>query len=408
MLRTAVESRLRDDFGEDGFLFPDYDDYCFGSVPDTIRSLLDAGGRRPLPGDVFEGVSTDVTNAVTVVVDGYGLDSWQRDRSDHSFLDRLTDRGTVTPLTTVYPSETGAAMTTFETGQLPCEHGRIGWNVYEPETDRSLVGLTGDVKAGSDAGFAPEAFDGVDYHYEDLAAAGVDCHRVQPLRRETPGVTHHHYEALPSFGERLATVTEQSDDPAYVYGYVDDVDHVSHAEGTESLAFRETVASVCTELERFVARLDDETAAETLLLVTADHGHVNTDPERNVDLSAREGVVERLRTHADGTPVKLAGSPRNTHLHLQDEAVGVVRESLADLDAQTFTRAEAIERGLFGDRESTEQFRRRCGDLVVTHRDLGTWWGDVELEELDLIGMHGGLHPAEMLVPFAAVRADRL
>jgi predicted AlkP superfamily pyrophosphatase or phosphodiesterase len=407
MLRTAVEERLRDERARDGYLFPAYDDYCFGSVPDTIRSILDADASRTLPDDVFEGVRTDVTNVVTVVVDGYGLDSWKRDRHDHAFLNRLTDRGTVTPLTSIYPSETAAAMTTFETGQLPCEHGRIGWNVYEPETDRSFVALTGETKHGDDE-FAEESTDGVDYHYEDLATAGVDCHRVQPLRRETDGVTHHHYEELASFGERLARVVERSDDPAYVYGYVPDVDHVSHAEGTDSAAFRETVASVCAQLESFVAHLNDETAAETLLLVTADHGHANTDPERNVDLSDRTAVVESLRTHADGTPVKLAGSPRNVHLHLRDGSVGAVQESLSDLDARLFTRSAALDRDLFGDRAVSNRFRRRCGDLVLTHRDLGTWWGDVEPDELELIGMHGGLHPSEMLVPFAAVRADRL
>jgi hypothetical protein len=37
-----------------------------------------------------------------------------------------------------------------------------------------------------------------------------------------------------------------------------------------------------------------------------------------------------------------------------------------------------------------------------------TWYGDEHPEELDLVGMHGGLHPDEMLVPFAAVRADQL
>lgn len=346
MLRTAVEERLRDEQSTDARLFPAYGGYCFGSVPDTIRSLLDAGGDRPLPGDVFEGVRTDVSNVVTVVVDGYGLDSWKRDRDDHRFLDRLTERGTVTPLTSIYPSETAAAMTTFETGQLPCEHGRIGWNVYEPETDQSFLALTGEVKA--------------------------------------------------------------SDDPSFVYGYVPDVDHVSHAEGTDSAAFQETLSGVCRQLSAFVDRLDAETAAETLLVVTADHGHVNTDPERNVDLSVRADVVEHLRTHGDNTPVRLSGSPRHVHLHLRDGEVDAARDAPGDLDASLLTRAEALDRDHFGDREPSERFRRRCGDLVVTHRDLGTWWGDVEPDELDLVGMHGGLHPAEMLVPFATVGADRL
>ncbi|WP_263654171.1 alkaline phosphatase family protein [Halomicrobium urmianum] len=223
-----------------------------------------------------------------------------------------------------------------------------------------------------------------------------------------PGVTEHVYDGLDGFGQRLADVTTRSDAPAYVHAYLDHVDRVSHHEGTESDGFRETVATVCDELSAFVDGLEDEVARETLLLVTADHGHVNTDPERNVDLSERDALVAALRRHADGTPIRMSGSPRNVHLHLRDDGVSEALAALSDLDVATFTRDEALDRGLFGDRESSDRFRRRCGDLVVTHRDLGTWFGDAEPDELDLVGMHGGLHPDEMLVPFAAVRVDRL
>jgi len=63
---------------------------------------------------------------------------------------------------------------------------------------------------------------------------------------------------------------------------------------------------------------------------------------------------------------------------------------------------------LFGDVEPSGTFLRRLGDLVLTHRDLGTWWGDHEPEELELVGMHGGLHPDEMLTGVAAVRLSDL
>jgi hypothetical protein len=140
----------------------------------------------------------------------------------------------------------------------------------------------------------------------------------------------------------------------------------------------------------------------------ADHGHVNTDPERNVDLSANRTLMANLQRHGDGTPVRLAGSPRNVHLHLQDGTIDPTRDALSGLEARTFTRTEALDAALFGDRPASAHFRRRCGDLVLTHRALGTWFGDVEPDELGLVGMHGGLHPDEMLVPFAASRADRL
>ena len=447
MLRTDVERRLRDEHEQDGAVFPAYEDYCFGNVSDTVRALFGADADRPLPADVFDGVSGVVTDAdtdanagdcdtsvdrvVAVVVDGYGLDSWKRDHADHGFLARLTDRGTVTPLTSVYPSETAAAITTFETGLLPCEHGRTGWNVYDPETDRSFLGLGGRVEAGTETGaerislgdesddadadssddevlVAPENEVEDAFHYDRLTDAGVDCHRLQPFPESSPGVTQHEYDDLTDFGDRLAEVTAETNAPGYVYGYLPHVDKVSHDSGTESDDFQSTLADVCEQLSAFVATLDAETAQRTLLLVTADHGHVNTDPDRNVDLAENQTLMRNLQRYADGAPVCLSGSMRNVHLHLQDGTVEETRRALADLDAHVFTREEALGRNLFGDRPVSETFRRRCGDLILTHERLGTWFGDADPGKLDLVGMHGGLTPEEMLVPFAAVRAAEL
>lgn len=409
MLRTDVERQLLADRREDGYLFPDYDGFCFANVPHTLASVLGVDTGRRLPDAVFDGVETDVDTVVVVVIDGYGFDSWRRDRDRFELLADVTERGTVTPLTSIYPSETAAAMTTFETGDLPCEHGRIGWNVYDPATDRSFLALDGSVKHGDEPGtVASEAFDGIEFLYPRLANAGVDCHRLQPIAGEADGVTQHTYEELDEMGSRLARIAGQGGDPSYVYAYLPHVDGVSHESGTESEAFQRTLGDVLAGLERFIEELDATAAAETLLVVTADHGHVDTDPDRNVDLSARPGLRENLARYADGEPVRTAGSPRNVHLHLRDGTLEETRAALSDLDARTFTRTAALERELFGDRPPSDRFRRRCGDLVLSHRTLGAWFGDVEPDELDLVGMHGGLHPDEMLVPFAVARADSL
>lgn len=68
---------------------------------------------------------------------------------------------------------------------------------------------------------------------------------------------------------------------------------------------------------------------------------------------------------------------------------------------------EAIDEGLWGPGEPSGTFRRHCGDLLVIPDELGVWHAG-EADELDLVGMHGGCHPDEMIVPFAVARADRL
>ena len=431
-MRTDLERRLRSRLIEDGYLFPDYGGYCFAGVPDTVGSVLGADrvADRPLPADVLAGVEDSYDRVLVVVVDGFGLAFWKR--HDHPLLERLEARAPVTPLTATYPSETAAAMTTFHTGRLPAAHGAIGWDVYDPADDASYEAFTGEVTAGDESVdhdladvFAGEPI------YHALEEAGVDCHHIVPFETTYGGAVVHPYEwnrdrnpagrgndgpgrdhrhdpdrdnEIEGFAAALESAVSAAEDPAYLYAYLPQIDAAAHAAGTDSVAYRETVAATFDALERALSGLETDAGGETLVVVTADHGHVDTDPETNVDLERYDDVMARLARHGNGEPVRYAGSPRNLHLHLRDPDRDRerIRTILGDrLDARVFTREAVLERDLFGDETTSDVFRRRLGDLVVCHRDRSVWFGS-DPAHLELIGVHGGLHPDEMLVPFAA------
>ncbi|WP_323192723.1 alkaline phosphatase family protein [Halostella sp. PRR32] len=409
MIRESVERRLRDDHGDDGYVFPAYEDYCFANVPHTVTSLLGADTGRTLPDDVFEGVDTDgIDTVIVVLIDGFGLEQWKRDHGNHEFLSRVTEHGTVTPLTSIYPSETAAAITTFHTGVLPAQHGVIGWNVYEPTVDAEFEALPFRTKDGeAPAGLTREDVFDAEALYPALGERGVESHHVDPLDKAYAGTIPHTYE----YGDAADTestlrdAVDAAEPPSYVFAYFPHVDHASHGSGTESDEYQEALSAVDETVANALDGVDDAAAEDTLVVVTADHGHVDTDPERNVELSGVDGLTESLRQRADGTPIRFSGSPRNVHLQFRPDRVEPLRERLLDeLDGRVFRREEVLDSDLFGDVDPSETFRRRLGDIVLTHRNLGTWFGDAEPEELDLVGMHGGLHPHEMLVPFAAAR----
>ncbi|PCR90869.1 alkaline phosphatase family protein [Natrinema ejinorense] len=430
-MRPELESQLRRRLFEEGYLFPDYERYCFANIPGTALSVLETDGmpvpRRQLPDDVLRGLGGEYDRVLVVLVDGFGLRFWNR--HDHPLLERLETDGTVSPLTSIYPSETAAAVTTFHTGRLPASHGVLGWDVYDPADDASYEAFTVDAKAGAesiDHGLQ-DVFEG-DPIYPDLKAAGIDCRHVVPFPETYDGAAVHSYgggdaaarkHGLEGFESALWAAFDAATDPSYLFAYLPQIDTAAHAAGTDSKAYRDTVTETLDTLERALTGLvaDETTAAgDTLVLVTADHGHVDTDPDRTVDLETYDTVMATLERYADGEPVRYAGSPRNVHLHLRtdDEGPGAgadvletVRSALADLDARVFTADEARDRDLFGDCEESETFRRRLGDLVVCHREQAVWYGS-DPATLELIGMHGGLHPDEMLVPFGAIDLELL
>lgn len=403
MVRESIEATLREERAADGYLFPAYADYCFANVPHTVTALLGSEPTgRPLPPDVLDGASSDPGIVLVVLIDGFGLRPWKRLHTEYPFLASLTERGRVTPLTTVYPSETTAAMTTFHTGVPPAVHGGIGWNIYEPTIEASFEALNFAKKDGTSPAMDFAAVFDAHSIYHGLAEDGVDVRHVTAYPRELGGVETHPFEALTDLPATLAGALESAEPPAYVFTYIGAIDAVAHEAGTRSPAFRETLRTVCSALTDAVDRIDPATAAETLLAVTADHGHVDTDPTANVDLATVPGIEANLATDGDGEPVRFAGNPRNVHLHLAEGSRDRVRTAIesAPFEARVFTREEVLTRELFGTPPSTT-FERRLPDLVVVPKDRSVWWGGPEPGELEYVGMHGGLNPAEMLVPFA-------
>ncbi|MFC7046259.1 alkaline phosphatase family protein [Halobacteriaceae archaeon GCM10025711] len=412
MRRDRVEAELLDAHAEDGAVFPAYDDYCFANVPDTVAAVLGAAADRPLPGDVFEGVPTDVDNVVVVLVDGFGWEHWKRDQGDHRFLADLAAAGTVTPLTTIYPSETAAAITTMHTGRQPVEHGVLGWYQYYPDLDAVLRPLPFTTLDGTLAEEAfgdradPDLLVDADSIYQRLAADGVAPTVVQPAEtvggaytnQVTTGATVTPYADVAEMAVLVRETLAAGSGPSYVYAYVPNVDTAAHRNGTGSAAYRAQLSAVTESLRRELAALDDETAANTLLVVTADHGHVDT--RDSVDLREHDDLWTHLRRDGDGDPIPPLGSSRNAQFLVRDGHVDVLDASLHDaFDLRTFDRDAVRNRSLFGDRAPSARFEAHLPDLVAVHRDRGLCFTD---RSLGHVGRHGGLTREEMLVPFAA------
>lgn len=389
---------------EDGYVFPDYGGYCFASVPETLLSLFSERFDHRLPQRVFEGVDTEVTQVVVVLLDGLGWDQFHRDRQFAPLLDALGEGGSLTPLTSVYPSETAAAITTLHSGQTPAEHGLLGWFQFVTQYDAVLQTLPFTTL---DDEPAIEVFEDADRSvlsdadplYPRVADTDVGAHLYQPARFDAnePGATNHPYSNVADAAAQLRMDLDEAvtgdEGPAYRYLYVPEIDALAHAVGTDHDRYRAQVRMV-TEAIRYELfdRLSEVAAEETLLVVTADHGHVDTDPATNVDL--RETTVW---DHVGEVPP--VGSPRNVQLHVDDPetTAAAFHDEFGD-DVRTFTREEYLDQELFGP-GTCDTFRTRAPDLVAVHREKGVWW---DADELDLVGMHGGLSRDEMFVPFGA------
>jgi len=417
---TDLAERLRSRTVAEGYVRPDYDGYCFANVPGAAASVLGADLDRSLPEDALDGVNTAVDTVVVLLVDAFGYEQFREARGEHAFFDRLAERGRVTPLTGIYPTETAACVTTMHTGRTPVEHGLLGWDAYDDRSDEVFSTLPHEsVGTGEPPDLAADALFEGPTTYERLAEQGVTSHAVQGHLGEgyseasLAGADGRTYDSTATFALTLRRTLEDAaaeDGPSYVYAYYPNVDTAAHVEGTRSDRHDAELAALSAALEReLVDELDDGTAAGTLLLTVADHGQVDTAPEDRVDLLDDPVVDDAVERDRHGEPLVLGG-PRNCHLRVRESERESVRAHLAEqLDALVLTREAALAEDLWGPEEPSATFQRRVGDLLVVSREGMTWYDQgAAMGDLDLVGMHGGLHPREALVPFGAVRLDTL
>ena len=363
-----------------------------GVLPDVAQSL-----GHGLEGRASAGLDLPPSSRVCVVLcDGLGLDAL-RARAGHAPTLRARLDHTV-ELVAGYPSTTAASLGSLGTGVLPGRTGLLGYTVKDPRTQDGLVNLVNLVSwtSGTLPPPDPEAWQPHRTVFDELVRKGVAVTSVGPARFAGSGLTQAalrggRYVGAEGLAERVDATVAALRQPGLAYLYWGDVDKVGHHLGWMSPEWSEELAQFDYELGRLLRRLP----RGTCVVVTADHGMVDVD--RLVDLSAHPGLTQDV--------VLVAGEPRASHIHLTRQAqedpepVAQRWRSILGEDAWVLTRAEAVDRGLFGPVD--ERNAPLIGDLVVAAR------GRVALVDprtqsagsLTLVGMHGSLTHEELAIP---------
>ena len=416
--RAAIERALFENRYDEGYLFPAYHDYCFANVSPTALSALGVDVSRTLPDDALGQAPDTADNVLLVVLDGLRYDRWLNSIDRISLFDRIDEHGSLVPLTSTYPSETAAAITTLHTGRQPVEHGVLGWEQYLPSSGLQVEPLPGRIVDGPTLDTATTEFDPTELLdvrtvYDHLSEAGVESTVVHPYAISgspfdelvTAGARRSNYDTVAELAVEARIALERPGH-SYVVAYLPQIDTLSHHRGTKTDHYAPTVTMLASAIERELERIDPDVAAETLVLITADHGHLDTEPGVGLDLERFLGPLTDALLCVDGNRRRPTGGARNVHLWVEDDRVDEVRDGIrTDGDARAWTRGESVAIGLFGDDEPSTRFEERCGDVVFTHLEQCVW---DDQRRFSHVGVHGGLHPDEMLVPFAAVELSTL
>jgi hypothetical protein len=372
-------------------VLPDFDGACLSNLVPVLLAQVARPGtaeRTAAVSQVPPWLPAPLTRArqiVLLVLDGLG---WEQ-LTERRALAPTLDQGTGTPITSVAPSTTAAALTSLATGLPPAVHGVVGYRVQvggeilnilgwrlggkdarrsirprEFQPHRSFPGARGPVPVVSRADYGPTGFSAA--HLGDAVLHG--WHSPSGLVVEVDALL-------------------RSRAP-FVYAYYDGIDRVAHARG-----LGEHYASELQAVDRLVADLLSVLPPGAVLAVTADHGQVEVGPTVEV-------IPAELMTEVQ----LISGEGRFRWLHVRpgaaDDVAAAARQVFGHL-AWVRTAAEVVEEGWLGG-QPTPTVASRLGDVALVPFEPTAFLDPADTGELRLAARHGSLTSAEMLVPLLA------
>jgi len=380
-------------------------DYHGGGIVNLMASLTMArGGERsvyaPLHALQPEHMQQH-RNIVLLVIDGLGYHFLTRADAGGALRAHLKGR-----MTSVFPSTTASAVTTFLTGLAPQQHALTGWHIWFRELGCVLTALLTRPRYGGSSLGESDVDVGLLFDHVpvfDLLAsrscmiaphyiAHSDFNRAHRGRAAVRS-----YHTLEQMFELTAKEVRSATEPNYVYVYWPDLDRIAHEHGIASEAAHVHLAELDAEFSRFVDRI---IGTDTLLIVTADHGIID---------SAEDRVIE-LKDHPEAGAMlvlPLCGERRIAYAYVAADRARDFESYVSDVLAPYIDlrpSRELVDGNYFGPGAPHPRLRERVGDYTLIMKDnfviRDALFGERPYTQ---VGVHGGMSEQEMLVPLIAV-----
>jgi len=360
--------------------YPDYNKSIVNLACSVLKYYGAECKHNTLP--VFdELLKKDYKNVVVMLFDGFGLDALEFHLKKESFLRSHFKES----ISSVFPPTTTAATTSIESGLTPVEHGWLGWSLYFSEIDKIV-----DIFTNLEKGSKEKA---TDYHvaesiipykniYEQINNAG---------NAKAYSVSLFGTNKISSFGEVFTEVKKlcNEDGKKYIYAYWNEPDNTMHFNGCDSELVRSWAEKIDEKVEAFCAELTD-----TLVIVTADHGHINIKYKFLSDYPNLYKMLER----------PLCIEDRATCFFVKEDYKDLFAEEFRKIFGQEFlllTKKEVSEHKLFGDGKKHPKFEEFIGDfLAIAIADKAIAYNH---KAKPFLSHHAGMTDCEMIIPLIAI-----
>lgn len=358
------------------------------SLANLASSILKHWDIKPL-NDTYDTVDAllneNYKNVVVLLLDGMGKNILEHNLSNRGlFRSNLVEN-----YSSVFPPTTVAATTSICSGLTPNQHSWLGWDCYYPQIDENITVFLNTKQCSdelaADFNVANE-FCGYKNIVEQINDHGGQAYEVTPFVEPHPS----------SFEEICKGIKEKCalDGHKYIYAYWGEPDHTMHENG----CYADKTKEVLTNIEKKVSELVDD-LGDTLLIITADHGHIDShgvwidDYPEIMDCLVRRPSIE----------------PRALNFFVKKGKEKEFEEKFNKEFKNKFqllTKEQVLKEQLFGLNNDHDNFKDMLGDYLAIAIDDLCIYNNKELAE-KFIGVHAGLSEDEMTIPLIAIKKTK-
>lgn len=388
--------------------FPEFPDYsnCLVNLANSIEKKFGAETTAETLPLADKYLSKKYKNVVVLLLDAMGISILEKHLKEEGFF-RSHLAG---EYNSVYPPTTVAATTSLLSGLYPNEHGWLGWDVYIPDLDKNVTLFRNTEQMVEKKNAEPIDTDlngksiwGENSIREDREAADVNVgFTYLPYRsvvdkiNDAGGKAYYSMPFMPPFPQDYEAILKRVEDlcnepgEKYIYAYWNEPDGTMHRTGTVSEETHDMITGLEQITEKYVSKLKD-----TLIIITADHGHMDSKNLCILDYPDVMNCLERLPSI----------EPRTLNLFVKEEYIQVFPEIFRKNFGDEFlllTREEVMKHKVFGTGNSRDGLEEMLGDYLAFAISETSIF-NTHFEAQIMPGGHAGLTPEEYIIPLIVI-----
>ncbi len=361
---------------------PDYNN-CIVNFSNSILKYYGLKPGHSTMTAVDRTLSKNYKNVVVIILDGLGMDALNHHLQPDDFLRRNLKAG----ITSVFPSSTTPGLTSFETAQMPVEHGWLGETMFFRQEYKIVNCFDNTLKDSSEpAGF----FYLADYYLpnekldEMLAKIGrVQVNRISPMGKNP-------FAKIDSITARVKRVC-QSKWKSFTFAYCDEPFSTMRSKGAYHPDNTQLIKILNEKMEVLCNSLSD-----TAVLITSTHGISDVE---NIMLSKDSEIAEMLQF-----PISMES--RAVSFYVKPECKDSFRqkfEAKYGNDFILYSKEDIENKKLFGNGEPNKNITGIGDFIAVATSDKAFIWDENSPSKICACG---GLTDKEVSVPLIIIEKE--